>query len=81
MSGHPQHDGVGSPIDAGAVGVVRAFDAAVGLGEIVADDGSVRSFHCVAIADGSRTIDVGTRVSFHLLAKLGRYEAASIRPL
>jgi hypothetical protein len=37
-------------------------------------------FHCIEIADGSRAIDIGTEVSFDLLAKFGRWEAANIRP-
>ncbi|TPW14884.1 MAG: hypothetical protein FD127_1139 [Acidimicrobiaceae bacterium] len=61
-------------------GVVEQFDATVGLGEIRADDGSLVPFHCIAVADGSRTIEVGARVRFQFLAKLGRYEAASITP-
>lgn len=62
-------------------GTVVAFDARIGLGEIVADDGARHSFHCVVIADGSRSIEVGARVSFDLLAKLGRWEASAIRPV
>jgi cold shock CspA family protein len=66
--------------DAGSlVGVVREFDAAVGLGVIARRDGTTHVFHVIEIADGTRTIDVGTEVSFDLLAKLGRYEAANIR--
>lgn len=61
-------------------GTVVAFDAQVGLGEVAADDGTVLPFHCIVIADGSRSIEVGARVSFDLLAKLGRWEASSIRP-
>ena len=56
-------------------GTVTAFDAAVGLGEITADDHSIVPFHCVVIADGSRDIPVGVTVEFELLPKLGRYEA------
>jgi hypothetical protein len=37
-------------------------------------------FHCTQIADGSRTIAVGTPVGFRLLAgRDGRWEAADIR--
>jgi cold shock CspA family protein len=61
-------------------GAVSVFDADRGLGEILADDGSTFPFHCVEIADGSRTIDVGTRVTFVSIAKLGRYEAGAIAP-
>jgi cold shock CspA family protein len=62
-------------------GSVSAFDEAVGLGEITADDGVVWPFHCIAIADGTRTIAVGTRVGFTLLAKIGRYEATAVTPV
>jgi CspA family cold shock protein len=61
-------------------GTVTAFDDHVGLGTVTADDGTAYLFHCVEIADGSRTIAVGTRVAFERLAKLGRYEAADLRP-
>ena len=59
-------------------GVVVAFDAAVGLGEIQRVDGVRFPFHCIEIADGTRTIDLDTPVSFGLLCKLGRYEAAAV---
>ena len=62
------------------MGTVVVFDAQVGLGEVEADDGTRLPFHCIVIADGSRSIEVGARVSFDLLAKLGRWEASSIRP-
>ena len=58
-------------------GTVVEFDAAVGLGVIEADDVAY-PFHCIEIADGSRDIAVGTEVSFEVLPKFGRYEAASI---
>lgn len=61
-------------------GTVTAFDERVGLGEITAGDGTVVRFHCVSIADGTRTIDVDTVVEFVPLPKLGRYEADDIRP-
>jgi len=61
-------------------GVVVAFDDASGLGEVEADGGRRIPFHCVGIADGTRTIAVGTAVEFGLLPKLGRYEATDIRP-
>ncbi len=62
-------------------GTVVAFDAHVGLGELEADDATRYPFHCIAISDGSRMVDVGARVEFDLLAKLGRWEANSIRPV
>ena len=60
------------------VGTVVSFDAAVGLGEVQSVDGQRFTFHCIEIADGSRAIEVGTAVTFGLLAKLGRHEAARI---
>ena len=61
-------------------GAVTRFEDARGLGEITRDDGVVFGFHCVSIADGSRTIEQGTAVSFGPLLKLGRCEATDIRP-
>ena len=61
-------------------GLVTAFDVAAGLGEVTADDGATFAFHCIEIADGTRSIEVGTRVRFGVLAKLGRYEARALRP-
>jgi cold shock CspA family protein len=71
------------------VGTVVRFDEAVGLGDIAAavstgaGDGGAAGrypFHCTQIADGSRTVAVGARVSFGLLAgRAGRWEAADIR--
>ncbi|MFK8026068.1 MAG: cold shock domain-containing protein [Ilumatobacter sp.] len=63
----------------GRTGTVTAFDAAVGLGTIESDEGEPFGFHCIEIADGSRDIAPGTPVSFDLLSKLGRHEAANIR--
>jgi len=60
------------------VGTVVAFDAAVGLGEVERADGQRFQFHCVELADGTRSIEVSTPVIFDLLCKLGRYEASSI---
>jgi cold shock CspA family protein len=60
-------------------GRVRTFDERRGLGEIDADDGTVLSFHCTAIADGSRRIAPATPVEFDVVAGLpGRWEAAMI---
>lgn len=62
-------------------GRVTEFDAARGLGRVVRDDppGEGFWFHCIEIADGSRTIDVGAAVHFDVRAKLGRHEAVAIR--
>jgi cold shock CspA family protein len=62
-----------------ATGIVTAFDERVGLGVVVTDDGSALAFHCVAIADGSRTIAVGRTVTIDVVARLGRWEAHRIR--
>lgn len=62
-------------------GVVAAFDDAVGWGMVRTDDGAEYGFHCTAIADGSRTIPVGTAVTFDLVAgHRGRWEAAGVSP-
>lgn len=56
-----------------------AFDETRGLGEIEADDGTRYPFHCTRILDGTRTIPVGTAVTFEVVAApLGRWEAAEI---
>lgn len=47
-------------------GVVRQFDADVGLGEVEDETGARWLFHCTAIADGTRNIEVGTAVDFEL---------------
>jgi cold shock CspA family protein len=63
------------------VGKVSAFDEHRGLGELTADDGTVYPFHCIAIADGTRTIEVGADVEFDVRAgRMGRWEAAGIKP-
>jgi CspA family cold shock protein len=61
-------------------GTVVHFDEHVGLGHVDADDGRRYLFHCVEIADGTRTIDVGTTVQFDLMVKLGSPEASNLRP-
>jgi CspA family cold shock protein len=60
-------------------GRVTAFDESVGLGVVAGTDGVDYPFHCIEIADGSRSIPVGVDVTFDLLAKLGRWEAANLR--
>ena len=59
-------------------GTVVEFDEARGLGTIDGD-GRAYPFHCTAIADGTRTIEVGTAVSFEVRpAGMGRWEATQI---
>ena len=61
-------------------GRVTQFSAASGLGSVTTQAGETFTFHCVEIADGSREIDVGDDVTFDVIAKLGRWEAARLRP-
>ena len=63
----------------GRRGVVAGFDEVVGLGVISDATGDEYPFHCIEIADGSRSVEIGAEVSFDLLAKFGRWEAANIR--
>ncbi|MFM8564462.1 MAG: cold shock domain-containing protein [Acidimicrobiia bacterium] len=60
------------------MGTVVEFDAHVGLGRVRADDGGEYVFHCAEIADGSRDIAVGARVSFRVVTKFGRDEAFAV---
>lgn len=60
-------------------GRVATFDEHRGRGEIEASDGTRYPFHCTAVADGTRTIDEGTSVTFSVApGPLGRWEAAEI---
>ena len=64
------------------VGVVEAFDADRGYGTVAATGGDRWFFHCTALADGSRTVAVGTRVAFVVgPGAPGRWEARSVVPL
>ncbi|HEY5096791.1 MAG TPA: hypothetical protein VII46_02045, partial [Acidimicrobiales bacterium] len=64
------------------IGDVAEFDEPRGLGVIEYGTGDRIPFHCTAITDGSRRIDVGTVVAFEVAAgRLGRLEARSVRPL
>lgn len=60
-------------------GTVTAFNDAHGLGEITDSASVVWPFHCVSIADGSRTVDVGQSVKFRTGFRVVRPEAVSIR--
>jgi CspA family cold shock protein len=61
-------------------GSVTEFDESRGLGEITDETGTVFTFHCVEIGDGTRSIAIGTPVRFDVTAKFVRYEAARIVP-
>lgn len=89
-------ESLGLPGDDRLQGVVAEFDEQVGLGVVVAAGGAsgagggagtdARSgghyqFHCTQIADRSRTIPVGQRVSFVVLpGRGGVWEAGDLRP-
>jgi len=62
-------------------GTVVDFDEHRGNGTVRADDGTEHPFHCTQIADGSRTIEVGTSVDYEVVpGHLGRWEAARLTP-
>jgi cold shock CspA family protein len=62
-------------------GTVTQFDDRRGLGTLRAADGTDFPFHATRIADGTRTIAVGTTVEFEVVpGQLGRWEAAAITP-
>lgn len=61
-------------------GVIEKFDDRRGDGWLRADDGESFYFHCVAIADGTRKIPVGTPVQARrCVGHLGHDEVADIR--
>lgn len=63
-------------------GTVDAFDDHAGSGQLCAADGERYFFHCTRIADGSRTIPVGTTVTFTVApVGLGTWEAVDVRPV
>ncbi|MDQ3979769.1 MAG: cold shock domain-containing protein [Actinomycetota bacterium] len=63
-------------------GRIAAFDQHAGFGTVRMDDGTELFFHCTAIVDGSRMIEVGTLVAFERVpGHHGRWEASGIRPL
>jgi cold shock CspA family protein len=62
-------------------GTVSTFDERRGLGTITGRDGHEYPFHATRLANGTRTIAVGTDVEFDVIAgNLGRWEAAAITP-
>lgn len=62
-------------------GTVTQFDEARGLGTVTSDTGSRWPFHCVSLADGSRTVDPGARVRFSIAFRVRRLEAVGIEKL
>ena len=64
-----------------AEGVVETFDHHAGYGTVRDTDGGEWSFHCTAIADGTRSVPVGATVTFQLVpGHLGRWEATALHP-
>jgi len=65
-----------------ATGTVADFDDAKGFGTVREDGtGEEHFFHCTAIADGTRTIDVGVLVAFDVVpGRNGQWEARAIKP-
>jgi cold shock CspA family protein len=70
-------------------GTVATFDDDKGFGTVRPEgradggggDGDELFFHCTAIADGTRTIEVGTPVTFEVVpGRLGRWEATHLTP-
>lgn len=63
-------------------GSVVEFDEPRGIGTVRSIDGVDYPFHCTAVADGSRTVAVGTSVTWSVAAgRLGRWEAVAISPV
>jgi cold shock CspA family protein len=61
------------------IGEVVEFDEARGLGVVRADDGPSYPFHCAALADGTRQVELGTRVVFSVApGHGGHYEARAV---
>ena len=60
-------------------GTVTSFDEHRGYGTILAADGRELFFHCTRLLDGSRSVDVGSSVTFAVVpGHGGRWEAADI---
>jgi cold shock CspA family protein len=60
-------------------GTVTEFDDDKGFGVVTGDGGRTYFLHCTQIADGTRTIAVGTTVHFEVVpGHLGRWEAAFV---
>jgi len=63
-------------------GVVVTFDDVRGDGWLRTEDGREAYFHCVTIADGSRTIAVGSAVrAERMVGHLGVDEATQVQVL
>jgi cold shock CspA family protein len=69
-----------STVAFGAVdATVATFDELKGYGTLRTADGVELFFHCTALVDASRTIEVGSAVSAQVVpGRLGRWEATSV---
>ena len=63
------------------LGTVTDWDDPRGYGTVTGDDGTAYFLHCTSIADGSRTIDPGTPVSFDVRPGHGGWEATNVTPV
>jgi cold shock CspA family protein len=61
------------------LGTVTAFDAHRGTGVVTGVTGRAWTFHATAVADGSRSVEVGTAVAFVVVpGHLGTSEARGL---
>jgi cold shock CspA family protein len=66
------------PLQARLEGTVVEYDDHAGIGEVEAE-GTRYFLHCTQITDGSRHLDVGQTVTFHVApGHLGRWEAVEV---
>ena len=72
----------GPPVGGTVHGRVDSFDDPEGYGTVTSTDpDGTWFFHCTAIADGTRFIEVGAAVTFEVVpGRLGRFEATDLRP-
>jgi cold shock CspA family protein len=58
---------------------VESFDEFKGYGTLRTADGAELFFHCTALTDGSRAVDVGADVTAEVVpGRLGHWEAARV---
>ena len=67
-----------SDLSASSTGVVTEFSDPSGLGVITDERGRHWPFHCVSLEDGTRTVEIGVRVSFVQGFRVARPEAVHI---
>lgn len=76
---NPRFDATDAPVFEGVRnGEVVEFNEHAGLGYVRSDEGDVYLLHCIAIADGSRTVEAGQRIGFRTSVKFGRAEATDV---